>query len=229
MYMIALGKTLFVALALGLAASAIAELERQHGVHVHGETVGTLALDGDQLQIELTIPGANLVGFEHPPRTEEQRASIDQVLALLESGDWLRTDARAECQSAQIEIHAHGFAQSEAADADPHDHEPHHGAHHHEGHHKHHHDHHDDPHDRHHNSHHHHDDGHGHEKAHEHAEFQVVARLTCQAPTHLRWIELNLFENYPGNEQITLDVLTDTVATRVRLSPGRERADLVQR
>jgi hypothetical protein len=226
MHMIALGKTLFAALALGLAVSAIAELERQHGVHVHGEAVGNLALDGGQLQIELTIPGANLVGFEHPPRTNEQRASIDQVLPLLESGDWLRTDARAECQSAQFEVHAHGFAESEVGDLDHHNYKPHQD---HEGHHKHQHDHHDDQHDHHHNSHHHHDDGHAHEKRHEHAEFQVVARLTCQAPTRLSWIELNLFENYPGNGQITLDVLTDTVATRVRLSPGRERADLVQR
>lgn len=203
-----------VVLVLGLMCSANAsELQRQHGAHVHGQASGSLALDQGRVYLELEIPGANLVGFEHPPRNDDQADALTKVIEALENGQWLMADPGGQCQMGEITVSTRGFGHSSAG---RHDHDDDHGHDHHHGHdHKHekkdkqHHDH---------ESHEHHD--------HDHAEFHVRARLDCQSPGQLRWLDLGLFDDYPGNERMTIDVLTDTLATRVRLTPGRQRIDL---
>ena len=189
----------------GLPGILIAgELQRQHGAHVHGEATGSLAMDGDVIYIELDIPGINLVGFEHPPRTENQSETLERVIADLESGRWLMADARGECEMENIEVGTPGFGLN-----DDHDHHGHHHDHHHEHHEDHHHG-------------HEHDDDHG----HEHAEFKVQARINCRSAERLRWVDLELFADYPANETMRIDVLTETLATRARLGPSRARIDL---
>jgi hypothetical protein len=37
---------------------------------------------------------------------------------------------------------------------------------------------------------------------------------------------VRLFDDYPANEQIQIDVLTDSLATQARLTPGNERIEL---
>ncbi len=76
-------------------------------------------------------------------------------------------------------------------------------------------------HDEHHHDHHHHD-----HNDHEHAEFHVDVDIACIRVGRLGWIELNLFEDYPGNEKIRMDVLRDTRAERLRLTPGDTRIRL---
>ncbi len=191
------------------------ELQRQHGAHVHGEATGSLAMDGGEIHIELDIPGVNLAGFEHPPRTEEQSETLERVIADLESARWLIADPRAECSIEKIEIATPGFERDEG-----HDHGHHHDDH--------------DGHD--HNERHgdHHDHGHSHDEGHhdidhhghEHAEFRIKVRLECSHPASLGWIDLELFDDYPANERMRIDVLTEALATRARLTPGRTRIDL---
>ncbi len=245
-------------LLLGSAsASLMAELERQHGAHVHGEASGTMALDGSQLQLELEIPGVNLVGFEHPPRTDEQAQRLAATLARLNDGAWLQTDPRGECRIERINAQGRGFNTGQAQTSESHRHDEegrrsdrHHHAHDQDHDHKHEHEHeheheqshghdHHDRHDHHrsrHRNRHDHSDGHSHQhdnhghdhdQVHDHAEFHVVATLSCTRPERLRWLDLGLFEDFPGNERITMDVLTESLATRARLAPGRERISLV--
>lgn len=243
------------AIALGAAAAAPAQIERQHGAHVHGEATGNLSQDGTALRLELEIPGVNLVGFEHPPRNDEQQQLLDDTLAFLNGGEWLLADARGGCQIERINAHTHGFdADYEHGKGHDHHHDEHqrghnhhHDEHHHHGHagegrHDHHghqaehsHDHashqHDDQHQHHHHSGHDHEHhGHSHHDHahhdHEHAEFHIIAHLNCESPQALRWIEIGLFADYPGNELIAVDVLTDRAATRARLTPGNARIDL---
>lgn len=194
-------------LVLGLMCGAMAsEPPRQHGAHAHGHASGTLALDDNRLDLALDIPGANLVGFEHPPRSEEHKAALARMITELERGHWLVADARGGCEIARITVDTPGFGHTHDHDHDhDHDHNRDHKRH--------------DP-DRHvHYDH----DAHDH---HEHAEFRVAAVLECQSPGQLRWLELGLLDAHPGNEQMTIDVLTDSLATRVRLVPGRQRIEL---
>ncbi|MBK1649250.1 DUF2796 domain-containing protein [Rhabdochromatium marinum] len=71
---------------------------RQHGTHVHGIAALNLALDGQEMQLELHSPAANIVGFEHAPASEEQHATLDQAVARLKDGDSLfKFNAAAAC------------------------------------------------------------------------------------------------------------------------------------
>lgn len=71
------------------AALADDDSHRQLGAHVHGTGQLDVVLDGDRLLIELTAPGANIVGFEHAPETTEQEQALSDALALLEKPDEL--------------------------------------------------------------------------------------------------------------------------------------------
>jgi hypothetical protein len=110
--------------------SAVAQTERQHGAHVHGEATGNLALDGSQLRLELEIPGINLAGFERPPRGPEETATLERVISVLNAGSWLTVDERGDCRVESINAHTHGFDadEQEHSGHDHHDHEqsPHH-------------------------------------------------------------------------------------------------------
>jgi len=220
-----------------VGASAFAQVERQHAPHVHGVATGNLALDDTDLRLELEIPGVNLIGFEHPPRTDEEQAALDEALEFLRTADWLRADPDGACELASINAHTHGFSANGADYDREHHHEhgheeahDHHGAGHehdhgHEHQHANHHGHgHDHDHDHNHGDHH--GDGHGDGHAHDHAEFHIVVHLECSSPGRLGWLDLRLFEDFPGNERMDIDVLTDAVATQVRLEPGAGRIRL---
>ena len=198
----------------GVPAIGQAQVERQHAAHVHGEALGTLAVDGARLELELELPGYNLVGFEHAPRTPEQQAAMDSALEYLNGGAWLTSDAAGGCQVAEMDAHIHGFEDDDHGDdGAPEDH--HDDDHHHD---------HEQDHD------HNHDQDHDHEHDHAtaegHAEFHVMARLDCGSPERLGWVDLNLFDRFPGNEVLRLDVLTDRLATRLRLHAGLKRVEL---
>ncbi|TVQ40996.1 MAG: DUF2796 domain-containing protein [Wenzhouxiangella sp.] len=237
--------TAALSLSLGLAAATpgLAQIERQHGAHVHGVATGNLAQDGPDFRLELEIPGINLVGFEHAPRTEAQQQSLDAALDLLNRGEWLVMDGRGQCEIDRLNAHTHGFDGEGNGDygdqEDGHEHHDHHHgdrhAHHAHDHAKEHEHHHDHDHDHKHHDHGHHEHEHGHDHAHaehghhhdhEHAEFHIVAHIRCQAPDALRWIDLNLFEEFPGNERMDIDLLTDRAIGRAELTPGRIRIDL---
>ena len=51
-----------------------------HGAHEHGHGHLNLVVDGDQLMIELQAPAADLVGFEHAAKSDEEKA---QYLSLI--------------------------------------------------------------------------------------------------------------------------------------------------
>ncbi|MEE4331286.1 MAG: DUF2796 domain-containing protein [Wenzhouxiangella sp.] len=228
----------FVATAMaGIPVNGQSQVERQHAAHVHGEATGTLAVDGGLVELELTLPGFNLVGFEHAPRTPEQQAALDGAVAFLSDRAWLKPRSGSDCRVLQLFAGTRGFRETVPAEDDESDHG------------------HDHDHD------HDHDDGHEHEHGHEsdhahaeadsdfdghsdgdfdsdsgpdhhngpeegHAEFHVLARLDCAFPQRLEWIDLDLFERFPGNEVLLLDVLTDQLAARVRLREGDNRVEL---
>ena len=204
-------------------ASAFAQVERQHAAHVHGVATGNVALDDTDLRLELEIPGINLIGFEHAPRTDEEQAALDEALEFLRAADWLRADPEGACELASISAHTHGFSDNGAEYDREHDHEHGHEHGHEEAHD---HGHHGAGHDHEHDHDHNHDDHHGDGHAHDHAEFHIVVHLECSSPDGLGWLDLRLFEDFPGNERMDIDVLTDAVATQVRLESGAERIRL---
>ena len=103
------------------ATLAAAETVRQLGPHQHGHGTLNLAVEGQSLQMEMEVPGADIVGFEHEAKTAEDQAKIEtaketlaQPLALFT----LPNAAGCKVTSAKIAV----AAESES-DHDAHDHE----------------------------------------------------------------------------------------------------------
>ena len=67
----------------------LAEEYRHHKAHAHGVAHLNVAVEGNDLYIELFSPAANIVGFEHHPRTEKQKAAVNKAIEKLQAGEAL--------------------------------------------------------------------------------------------------------------------------------------------
>lgn len=61
------------------------------GAHVHGKAELDVAIDGPQLEIRLSTPLDGLVGFEHAPRNDRQRAAAQAAVERLRKPEHLFT------------------------------------------------------------------------------------------------------------------------------------------
>jgi Protein of unknown function (DUF2796) len=101
-----------LALAGALLCGAAAAAPHEHGV---GEL--DAAVDGNTLVIELRLPAEDLVGFERAPRTEAERARIEQVRKALGDAKLFTPNAEARCLSAgaaEVEVPAFGAKDAHA-------------------------------------------------------------------------------------------------------------------
>lgn len=65
-----------LALTASLALAQPADDHRELGAHQHGHGTFNLALEGDRVTIDFEAPGVDIVGFEHAPKTEAEKAAI---------------------------------------------------------------------------------------------------------------------------------------------------------
>ena len=67
-----------VALVLtGFTGSVQAETKRQLEAHEHGHGKLNIAIEGQSLVMELEVPGADIVGFEHAATSDSDKAAIE--------------------------------------------------------------------------------------------------------------------------------------------------------
>jgi len=71
------------------STQTIAQTERELGSHEHGSAFLNIAVDDNQVFLELETPWDNLVGFEHAPSTDEQHELVDNAMALLNKPEQL--------------------------------------------------------------------------------------------------------------------------------------------
>lgn len=84
-----------------LAPLAYAHSEgHQHApsVHQHGHAQIDLLLEANQLHLDFTSPAANLLGFEHAPRTEAQQLQLAQLHRQLTQAQLLALPDNAQCK-----------------------------------------------------------------------------------------------------------------------------------
>ncbi|MGL5463191.1 MAG: ZrgA family zinc uptake protein, partial [Aeromonas veronii] len=74
---------LLAAAAFGAHANHDEHESHSHGAHEHGHGHLNLVVDGDQLMIELQAPAADLVGFEHAAKSDEEKAQYAKAVARL--------------------------------------------------------------------------------------------------------------------------------------------------
>ncbi|ELV8769231.1 DUF2796 domain-containing protein [Vibrio harveyi] len=216
---------LALVIGLSLTATANAEEYRQHEAHVHGHVEFNIAQDGKDLLIEITSPGADVVGFEHAPENAEQENALNNAIAALKDTNKLfAINQQAKCVIEDVHVahtlgeeshEGHDHHDHGGHDHDKHDHEGHdHDNHDHDKHKDHDHDEHDDHHD--HDGHEHHE-GHDHEHG-GHGEFTVEYRYHCDSVADLNSIDTTWFKQFPATESISVNLFTDTTQSATNLS-----------
>jgi hypothetical protein len=190
---------------------------RHHEAHVHGVARMNVALEGDALFIELISPAANIVGFEHAPRTTEQKAAVRKALETLKSGMALFTppaDAGARLVESKVESDISDDDQHSPETGHNHGHNHDHGPRHksasqapdHHGH---------SP-----------ADDHEHDHDHDHhSDFRAQYHFVFQHPEKLKHLEVMAFRVFPGIAHIEVQLLTGAKQTALKLSPQRNRID----
>ena len=211
----------------------------QHDAHIHGVVELNIAQDGNDLLLEITAPGSDIVGFEHAPQTQKQTQAIQQAMLTLNKPSSLfeiNSDANCELTDSYVnqslseqsdDDHDHsGHDDHDHSSHDDHDHSSHddhdhsgHDDHDHSGHDDHDHSSHDDHdhsgHDDHdHSGHDDHDhsghDDHDHSSHdNKHGEFTAQYSFSCKNIAQLNEIKLNWFNYFPSTEKISVQAITD--------------------
>ncbi len=96
--------TPLAAVCLSLPALAAAQIERDLESHEHGSATLDVVIDGTTVSLELYTPWDNLVGFEHAPSTDEQRASVQAARELLNQPDQLFTLNGGDCSVDDVSL-----------------------------------------------------------------------------------------------------------------------------
>ncbi len=205
----------------GLVVSQFAVAEdqfRQHDAHVHGHVEFNIAQDGQDLLVEITAPGADVVGFEHAPKTDAEKSAIADATAKLNNVNSILTiPAAANCKL--VEAHIENTLEK----GEHHDEHDHHGEHKdhddHKGH-----DHHDDHkgHDEHehHDEHKDHDHDHDHDHHDGHGEFSVQYQFSCEDVAKVSQIDTQWFTHFPATEKVSVNLLTDSAQSATELTSG---------
>lgn len=186
--------------ACSLAALSTATLaqsgHRQLGAHEHGAGTLNVAVDGKSVGMELEVPGADIVGFEHAPSTAEQKSQLAAAKEKLAKGlELFRLSDAAGCKITGSEVdyatedHKAVHREEEAGESSKHDHD--HASHDEgsEG---------DE-----------HDSNGGHDHGHaQHAEFRAAYSIECTAPEALREITFEYFKAFENAERLVVNVVT---------------------
>lgn len=90
---------------------------RAAGKHEHGLGSLAIAIDGNDMAIDLDGPADNFIGFEHKPSTPEQTAALAAALDTLRDGDALfLTPTAAGCRMVSAAASPPGYDGSGHAD-----------------------------------------------------------------------------------------------------------------
>lgn len=102
---------------------------RQHEAHVHGKAELSLLIDGDTVAIELKSPALNMLGFEHEPKTNEEKEIVEQANKKLSDYNNIISIADLNCQVIESEIESpyESEHEEEHHDHDHKHHDDHHG------------------------------------------------------------------------------------------------------
>lgn len=98
---------------LAMSPVAIAAHDHDHGLdhkhahaaHVHGTAKLEVAVEGAELHIHLEAPLDSLLGFEHAPGNDQERAAVARLRDLLGRGDKLfAPTTAAQCRFVGVDV-----------------------------------------------------------------------------------------------------------------------------
>ena len=172
--------------------------KRQHDAHVHGIAALNLALEGNEVHVELESPAANIVGFEHAPSSEADHASLDKAVAMLKDGGRLFVfNAEAGCRMEKADVTSSLLGEEHGEHKGDHDHEKHAE-----------HDHDKDAHE-----------GHEHE-GEAHSDIEAAYHFECDQPGRLTRLTVELFEAFPGTQKLNVQYVIENKQGAAELTPS---------
>lgn len=120
-------KRLILLLSLGImcVSNSAGAQQRELGAHEHGRGTLNIALEGMRLSMELEVPGADVVGFEHAAKTRKDKAAVGTAKKQLSAPLALfKFPASAGCvvksASVVVEAEAHDHGHAKDVKAHPH-------------------------------------------------------------------------------------------------------------
>ena len=205
-----LATALAFALCAGAAFAASNGEHREHDAHEHGHGTLDIALEGEELVVELRIPAVNVVGFEHAPRDDAEREAVRRAMVPFgDAASVLVLPAEAECEVEEVDAEifsmAHEDDEEEAhRDEDGHDHEGDE-----DGHAK-------DEHEE-----------HGPDSSAEaHSELHATYHFHCHEPGRIGRVDVRVFEHLRDAEEIDVRIVTPTAQLATELSQGSTVVEL---
>ena len=165
--------------------------------HVHGNAELNVVLMGQQLQVEFVSPAINLLGFERPPNTDEETATLNNTIEQLQRGGWLIEAFPTTCQLSTEEFEAPVYDDHDSSEHD-HEHESSEHDHEHES----------SEHD-----------------AEAHSNFRVTYLYDCDSAPR-KQLKMLAFDHYSGIETLTVQWIADQKQGYARLNKDNPVLDL---
>lgn len=165
-------------------ADSSQEKTKQLGVHEHGLSELTIAIEGNVLEMQLESPAINLIGFEHKANTDKDIEIVGSTVSLLSDPHQLFSFEGDQCSLVDKSVDVSAILNANVDHDEEHEHEDEYG--------------HEDE----------HEDGHEHEgeNDHEHEEEhnEIVANYhyNCENIKDLSSMTVSLFQTFPNTQQI---------------------------
>lgn len=209
-------RLIFILLSTTCATGVLASDKRELGAHEHGVGALNIAFEGETVLMELRVPGADIVGFEHAAKSDEDRQAIDAAVATLaqplklfefpESANCSVSEVRANLESdVSHSDHDHGEHAEDEHAHDDHDHDEHA-----EDEHAH------DDHD--------HDDHASDEGGH--SEFHADYSLSCANPEEITEIAFTYFDTFENARVLNVQVVASEGAQAYKVERSAPALDL---
>ena len=193
---------------------------RSADAHSHGDAELAIVLEDDVVTIELDSPIHNILGFEHAPETEAQKAALKQAELQLERGEALFAfNDKAKCKTLSDNMHVSLFDSAEDEhghhdDGDDHDDDDHHDD-----------DHHDDD-AEHKDAKSHDDSSHDDHDEDTHKDVLLTYEFQCQSPAMLTNVNINLSEFFKELSEVDVTFLGPATQKQVTLNQNKTQMDI---
>ncbi|MFC3606441.1 DUF2796 domain-containing protein [Stutzerimonas tarimensis] len=168
------------------------------GAHDHGVATLNMAIEGDTLVLELETPAMNMVGFEHQPTSDAERARVQDARERLAAPlELFNLPGAAGCELTEHRLDSPLFAGGRGHSGDhgnehghTHDHDPKQSA------------------------------------EHAHSDIEASYTFTCAQPAQLSGIDLTpFFAQFPQTERIVAQAIGPKGQHAADLAPSRPQLD----
>ena len=168
-------------------------VHQQLNAHLHGAAELNMVVEQSVVAVELITPADNILGFEHKAASQADKQKLEQTLAMLEKGNWIRLTSAAKCTLESWDIDT-GLIDDEHHDEHASEH-------------------HDEDHDEDRNTPH---DADSEEESH--SEFHISYQYRCQSPNALVGAELLVWQQFEGFERVKGQLISPQGQQRLDLT-----------